>query len=244
MMSTGFVLLLVLLLVLTCMVAGCRRGLAPAPGDNIVLISLEAQGSLLASTVFHPLSTNGPFLDLHFGPLDEQTPVGRTFYTRPLTTYTSPCRNRISAGCGCGGKGAGMATFSVSKAQRFVCFNDNTVSDAVAVDGEISIAPFEWKGDGTAAPAAGAQIVSASLRITNRTGLQLQGAHLHDGQRNAAGLTGFGNIVYFLFSSPEWNARYNTSAESAVWARAHCPLPPENVAPAHPDFLLQLGERA
>ena len=243
MLSTGFVLLLVLLLVLTYMVAGCRRGLAQAAG-NVVLISVDAPGALLASTTFHPLSTNGPFLDLHFGPLDEQTPVGVTFYAHPLTTYTLPCRSRIPAGCGCGGKGEGTVTFSVSEAQRFVCFNDKTVSDAVAVEGVIRIAPFEWKGDGNAAPAADAQIVSASLTITNRTGLQLQGVHLHDGQRNAAGLTGFGKIVYFLFSSPEWNARYNTSTESVAWARAHCPLPSENVVPAHPDFLLQLGDGA
>jgi hypothetical protein len=126
---------------------------APAAG-NVARVRLDAPGALLASAIFRPLSTNGPFLDLHFGQLDEQTPVG----------------------------------------------------------------------------------------VTNKTGLQLQGLHLHDGQRNGAGLIGFGKIVYFLFSSPEWNARYNTSAESVAWARAHCPLPPENVVPAHPDFLLRLGD--
>lgn len=246
MLSSGFVLLLVLLLVVTYMVVGCRRGLSASgrvAGGAVVYIDIEeAPGALLAPSSFHPLSTNGPFLDLHFGPLNEDTPVGVTYYVRPLTRYTPPCKRRLFAGCGCGGKGAGSVVFAVAAEQRLVCFNTNSVSDAVTVEGQIVLSPFEWKDDGsTSAPPAVDQRVSASLKVSNRTGLVLQGLHVHDGQRSPAGLTGFGKIVYFLYSSRAWSERYNATPQSLAWAKAHCPLPADNVVPARPDFLMQIS---
>ena len=35
----------------------------------------------VSSSKFHALTKNGPFLDAHFGPLNQKTPIGETYYT-------------------------------------------------------------------------------------------------------------------------------------------------------------------
>ena len=53
-------------------------------------INHTAEVSTLSSTKFHALTKNGPYIDAHFGPLTKKTPVGQTYYARPLTKYVPP----------------------------------------------------------------------------------------------------------------------------------------------------------
>ena len=191
----------------------------PVPAERF-RFTIDAQR--LVSHVPHMLTRDGPYIDAHFGILDEATPVGFTYSMRPYTKAVEPCRQRHVNGCGCGGKGEGGLELVLHRDCPFTNFNDNMVSRAVQIEGTLII------------PAEGSGTVSADISLYNATGLPLQGLHVHDGQKNKDGLTGFGKICYFIFASKEWNERYNTSEDSVSWAAKYAPLPPGNLAPKDP----------
>lgn len=200
-------------------------------------ISFSVPYTDIQSLKFHPLSAEGPYLDAHFGNLDNNTPVGQTYYIRPVVSYTPPCKKGLARGCGCGGKGGGSMVIKSRKCFPSVHANANVVSEDFAVSGVIKIQPFEWvKGNATVLPD---QIVTANLSVYNSTGKTLQGFHIHDGQRKG-GLVGFGPVSYFLYTTPTWNRRYNSKASD----RTIAPLPLHNITPAHPKRLLNLQKES
>ena len=96
---------------------------------------------------FHPLTTKGPFLDAHFGKLNKETPVGETYYIRPITKYVPPCKKSLKGGCGCGGKGTGYIQFNFKNCFPATHFNTHSISKKFKVNGNIKISPFEWDDD-------------------------------------------------------------------------------------------------
>ena len=69
----------------------------------------------------------------------------------------------------------------------------------------------------------------------------MQGLHIHDGQ-NKKGLTSFGPISYFMYTTADWNNLYNETDKSVNFAKKYAPLPPQNVAPANPKSLLEFSK--
>ena len=191
------------------------------------------------SLKFHPLSTNGPYLDAHFGPLNKDTPVGQTYFIRPVTTYTPPCKHGLKQGCGCGGKGDGCLTIKSLKCFPSIHANTNTVSTDFAITGNAKISPFEWVDN--KAKIFSKQILDVNFTVYNDTGLTMQGFHIHDGQ-NKKGLTSFGPISYFMYTTAEWNNLYNETQKSINFTKKYSPLPPPNIAPKNPSELLKLSK--
>ena len=185
----------------------------------------------LQSSIFHPLSKNGPFIDAHFGPLTDNNPVGQTYYIRPITQYIPPCENNLKEGCGCGGKGEGRIKFILKKCFPSTHFNTNSTSQNFSLDGEIEISPFEWDENGLA-KIFKEQNVDVNLKITNNTGLELVGLHIHDGV-NKGTMAGFSEISYFLTTSSKWQNRYNIKKP-----KVKGPLPHNNMVLKNPIFLM------
>ena len=202
-------------------------------------IEHKANVSTLSSTKFHALTTNGPYIDAHFGPLTKKTPVGQTYYARPLTEYIPPCKNKKKHGCGCGGKGDGCLKINIKDCIPFVHAQGNVVTQDLKVSGKITISPFEW--DHNVAKIFPDQIINTNIRVKNFTGLPMQGLHIHDGV-NKGLLTAFGPISYFLYTTREWSSRYNMSKTSQEFSKQHSPLPATNTAILDNKTLLEYSE--
>ena len=181
-----------------------------------IQLSYKANVEQLGSYKFHPLSKNGPFIDAHFGPLTDDDPVGQTYYIRPLTKYTPPCINNETHGCGCLGIGEGKIKFTLQKCFPAVHFNTNTTTTNLAISGDITISPFEWDVNGVA-KIFNNQVIDVNLTIFNNTNEKLAGFHIHDGI-NKGTMAGFGQISYFLMTSPEWQNRYNINKPNTLLA--------------------------
>jgi hypothetical protein len=179
--------------------------------------------STLSSSQFHALTKNGPFLDAHLGGLNAKNPPGQTFYTRPLSTVYSSCENELKEGCGCGGKGEGQLKITVKDCIPYVHAQSNEVTDEIKTSGYIKIYPFKWEGD--TAKVIPHQMVEVNLKIKNYTELPLQAFHIHDGVIKG-GLTGFGPISYFIYTSSAWQRRFNLSAESQKYTKTHSKMLP------------------
>jgi hypothetical protein len=193
----------------------------------------------IESVKFHPLTKNGPYLDAHFGPLNKETPVGQTYFIRPVCEYIPPCKHGLKHGCGCGGKGEGHLIIKVSDCFPAIHANTNSVSKDFSISGRIKIAPFEW--DGEVAKNFPNQVLSINVTVKNKTGLKMQGFHIHDGQ-NKKGLTSFGEISYFLYTTSTWNKVYNQTRKSIEFAKKYAPLPPNNIALKKPTPLLNYSK--
>jgi len=198
-------------------------------------IKFQAPVSALSSTQFHSLTKNGPYFDAHFGPLTKKTPVGQTYYSRPLSKCYKKCINRVKEGCGCGGKGDGQLKIQIKDCIPFVHAQTNEVSEDVKMSGIVKIFPFEWDGD--TAKIFPNQIIDVNIKVKNYTGLSMQGFHIHDGV-NKGGLTTFGPISYFLYTTPTWQKRFNMSKESQEFSKQYSPLPAVNTAILDPNTLL------
>jgi len=179
-------------------------------------INHTASVETLSSVKFHALTKNGPYIDAHFGPLTPKTPVGQTYYARPLSNYIPP-----------DSKQDGALLISIKDCIPFVHAQGNEVTQDLEVSGHIKISPFKWeKGVAKIFPN---QIIQTKLRVKNFTGLPMQGLHIHDGV-NKGLMTAFGPISYFLYTTPTWSRRYNMSKESQEFSKAHSPLPATNTA--------------
>ncbi len=77
---------------------------------KIYNIKYKTQINFLQSNIFHPLTANGPFFDAHFGSLTSKTPIGQTYYIRPITEYTPPCNN-VESEYNCDEKNRGEIEF-------------------------------------------------------------------------------------------------------------------------------------
>ena len=143
-------------------------------------IKYKTPDNILTSTQFHALTQNGPYIDAHFGYLTKKTPVGQTYYTRPITEYIPPCINNKKQGCGCGGKDKGILKINIKSCMPFIHAQTNTVSNDLKVLGTINISPFEWNGK--TAKIFPDQIIDVNIKIKNYTGLPMQGLHIHDGK--------------------------------------------------------------
>jgi hypothetical protein len=192
---------------------------------------------VLQSIKFHQLTTKGPFLDAHFGKLTKETPVGETYYIRPLTKYIPPCKKSKVSGCGCGGKGLGHIEFNFKNCFPATHFNTHSTSKNFKANGIVKISPFEWDKNGKAKFFEN-QIVTVNLWIENNTNLPLKGLHIHDGITKDT-MAGFGPISYFLYTTPEWNKRYNNTKKSRTWAKKYAPLPPDNIIQKYPTQLTE-----
>ena len=130
------------------------------------------------------LSRNGPYIDAHFKDIDAKNPIGQTYYLRPVTNYNQETK---------------VLTIKLNKQQPTVHMNTNSVSTNVFYDGTITITDFHYEKYNPDS------VISASLTLHNRTGRDLIGFHIHDGELvpkgNNAGFTNFGPIIYFLFFS-------------------------------------------
>ena len=193
----------------------------------------------LSSVKFHTLTKNGPYIDAHFGPLTKKTPVGQTYYARPLSEYIPPCKNGKKEGCGCGGKGEGCLKINIKDCFPFVHAQGNEVTKDLEVSGKITIQPFKWNGD--QAVVFPNQIIDTNLKVKNYTGLPMQGLHIHDGV-NKGLMTAFGPISYFLYTTKAWSNRYNMSQASQEFSQAHSPLPATNTAILDNKTLLEYSE--
>lgn len=195
----------------------------------------------LESIDFHPLSTDGPYFDAHFGTLNSKTPVGQTYYIRPITEYIKPCENNMKNGCGCGGKGEGSIKFILKDCFPSVYANKNSVSNDFRISGSVKIYPFEWEN--YQAKIFNNQEIEVNLTVKNNTGLEMKGFHIHDGQ-NHQGLTSFGPISYFLYTTDEWCKLYNSSKKSVEFIKKNCLLPPNNIIQKNPSFLLNYSKKS
>ena len=199
-------------------------------------INFKAPISALQSIKFHPLTTKGPFLDAHFGKLNKETPVGETYYIRPITKYVPPCKKSLKGGCGCGGKGTGYIQFNFKNCFPATHFNTHSISKKFKVNGNIKISPFEWDDD--KAKFFKNQIIIVNLQIDNNTDLPLRGLHIHDGVTHKT-MAGFGPISYFLYTTSEWNKVYNYSEKSKKWVKKYAPLSADNITQKYPKQLTQ-----
>ena len=86
------------------------------------------------------------------------------------------------------------------------------------------------------------QEIEINLKIKNFTGLKLQGFHIHDGV-DKGGLTGFGPISYFLYTTKAWQKIFNLSEESKEFSKKHSPLPQTNTAIKNTKILLDYSDK-
>jgi hypothetical protein len=198
-------------------------------------INFQAPVSKLSSEQFHALTKNGPYLDAHFGALTSKTPVGETYYARPLSESYCPCVNKTKQGCGCGGKGNGELKIQIKDCIPFIHAQTNTVTNDIKMSGIIKISPFSWEGN--VAKIYPDQIIDVNIKVQNFTNLPMQGFHIHDGV-NKSGMTAFGPISYFLYTTPAWQKRFNMSKESKEFSKKFSPLPSTNTAIADTKTLL------
>ena len=166
-------------------------------------LQFDADLDVVQSKTFHALTPNGPFVDAHFRQITEATPIGETYYMRPLSVITPPCIEGKVEGCGCGGRGGGALSIRLDRRAPFVRFDDNTVVGDVTAHGTIQISPFTW---GTLIPT---QRLAVDVTLTHPSNKPLLGLHVHDGRKCTAegackGFTSFGPISYFLLSSEAW----------------------------------------
>ena len=193
------------------------------------LIRHKAEVATLSSANFHALTKNGPYIDAHFGPLTAKTPVGQTYYARPLSTYIAPDSNQD-----------GSLLIEIKDCFPFVHAQGNQVTKDLEVSGNIKISPFKWNKD--VAVIFPNQIIETNLKVKNFTGLAMQGLHIHDGV-NKGLMTAFGPISYFLYTTKAWSKRYNMSKESREFSKAHSPLPASNTAILDNKTLLDYSEK-
>ena len=186
------------------------------------IIKHKASVEQLSSVDFHALTKNGPYIDAHFGPLTKKTPVGQTYYARPLSEYTPPCKNNKKEGCGCGGKGDGCLKINIKDCVPFVHAQSNEVTKDMEVAGNIKIYPFKW--DGEVAKKFSNQMIDTNIKVKNFTDLPMQGLHIHDGVNKTA----FGPI--FLYTTKAWSNRFNMGKASQEFSKQHSPLPATNTA--------------
>ncbi len=191
----------------------------------------------LQSINFHPLSQNGPFFDAHLGDFSTKMPVGQTYYLRPISEFTPPCKKKMKEGCGCGGKGEGNIKFSLKESFPSTHANTNTISNDFKLNGSVKICPFNWDKTGIAQMFPN-QKIDVNLTVKNNTGLTMKGFHIHDGQ-NKNGLIGFGPISYFLYTTPTWIHYFNTSKKSRNYIDKNLPLPYDNIVQKNHDFLME-----
>ena len=151
------------------------------------------------------LSRNGPYIDAHFKNIDSKNPIGQTYYLRPVSNYNSKTKT---------------LTIHLNKTQPTVHMNSNSVSEKVLYSGTIKIYGFQY---GKYNPNS---IVDVNMTLYNKTGKDLIGFHIHDGEmitkKPYAGFTNFGPIVVFLYTTLYWNKKKEESA---------FPLPSDDVTP-------------
>ena len=170
-----------------------------------VNIKFKTTWSSLAPISKRSLSKNGPYIDAHFKHIDAKNPIGQTYYLRPVTQYNSQKK---------------LLTIHLNKKQPTVHMNTNTVSDQVLYTGIIRINNFQYGKYNDNA------IVDVDLTLYNKTGKELIGFHIHDGdmatKKPYTGFTNFGPIVVFLYTTAYWNKKKEESA---------FPLPSNDVTP-------------
>ena len=158
------------------------------------------------------LSKNGPYIDAHFINIDSKNPIGQTYYLRPVTNYNSTSK---------------ILTIHLNTKQPTIHMNSNSVSNKVLYSGTIKIYGFQY---GKYNPRA---IVEVNITLHNKTGRDLIGFHIHDGEmvtkKPYLGFTNFGPIVVFLYTTKYWDKKKKESA---------FPLPPNDVTPMT-DFTLR-----
>ena len=165
--------------------------------------------SSLAPISKRVLSKNGPYIDAHFKNINAKNPIGQTYYLRPITKYNSHKK---------------VLTILLNKKQPTVHMNTNSVSNEVVYSGSIKISNFQYGKYNKNS------IVETNITLYNKTGRELIGFHIHDGEiatgksiePNCAGFTNFGPIVVFLYTTAYWNKKKEESA---------FPLPLDDVTP-------------
>ena len=173
----------------------------------------------------HLLSTEGPFIDAHFGTIDPDTPVGQTYFLRPLSRYNRSTKTlEINVNC----------------SNYVTHFNTNKVTNEVAFCGQIIISDLKLhkRGKDTVYEPGADSVIHVDFTVHNGTRththdgtpLPLRGFHIHDG-REHKGLTGFGPISYFLYNTEYWNRQKSLFPQ---------PLPLGNVIP-QTDFVLRVS---
>ncbi len=168
-------------------------------------IRFKTRWADLAPVSRRALSRNGPYIDAHFKHIDAKNPIGQTYYLRPITRYNAQKK---------------LLTIRLTSKQPTVHMNGNTVSDKVVYSGSIKIRNFQYGKYNENA------VVEANLTLHNKTGRDLIGFHIHDGEligkKPYAGFTNFGPIVVFLYTTAYWNKKKKESA---------FPLPSDDVTP-------------
>ena len=185
----------------------------------------------LSSINFHKLSKEGPYLDVHLGKINKETPVGQTFYVRPFKER----------------RGNGIQ-LNINQCAPVTHFNNNQITDKIKFDGKIIITPFEHGCDKCGTHE---QEVFIDMKIYNYTGLPLLAFHIHDGQRKN-NLVSFGPISYFLYTSPEWEqylSHYKDKKTGELvwpcweefWKGVEHKLPYNNINPKFPHIIRELS---
>jgi len=168
-------------------------------------IKFKTTWSQLAPISKRALSKNGPYVDAHFKNIDAKNPIGQTYYLRPVTKYDSVTKT---------------LTIHLNKKQPTVHMNSNTVSERVLYTGTIKIRGFQYGKYNDNA------VVDADITLHNKTGRELIGFHIHDGEmitkKPYTGFTNFGPIVVFLYTTAYWDKKKKESA---------FPLPSNDVTP-------------
>lgn len=187
-------------------------------------LQYRTTANFLSSELFHPLSKNGPYIDIHLGSITKDAPIGQTYFIRP----NSYIKNNT-------------LHIDIKKCELFTHFNNNTITDndKLWMEGKIIIYPFIQHGCkycGT-----NNQIVSVNITLNNNTGFnKILGIHIHDGVRNDNGLTGFGPISYFLYTSYEWLEKFHKKDN---YVKINPPVPYLNINPKYPIQLLEFSRQ-
>ena len=170
----------------------------------------------------HKLSINGPYIDAHFGEINNENPVGQTYYLRPLSHYDKHKRELY---------------MNVNCHSDTIFFNKNEVVSNVKFCGRIYISNVDFNGKHYSTNHN--SMFDANLTVHNNTGLELRGLHVHDGilKNN---MTIFGPICYFLYNTQYWMDKKDVKNKHRHGYVGPQPLPADNVVPIK-DYILKLS---
>ena len=199
------VVVLVLLLLIVTVPWGSPPGGPVVQDRENIRIQFKTHVREVAPLSEQTLSRNGPYLDLHVGEIDSTAPIGQTYYMRPVSVYNAKQKT---------------LTITLSPDQPPVHMNSNRVSSDVWYSGQIKISDFQYDQYNPDSK------IEVDVKLHNGTGKKLVGLHVHDGKRiengPEEGFTNFGNIVYFLRTTPYWLRKKQESS---------FPLPENDVTP-------------
>lgn len=163
------------------------KGSNEAYRGNTTRFQFQKRARDVVPKSIHTLSRNGPYIDVHLKDMNEENPIGETYYQRPLSSYDEEKK---------------ILSIYLDIEQPTVHMNSNTVCTDIGYGGVITISDFvygEYNPD---------SMVDVNIAVCNKTCRDIIGFHVHDGElsntKSTQGFTHFGPIVYFIKTTEYW----------------------------------------